>query len=108
MSEVPPEPQTSEQTTRKEKRPRSVARVVPEQPQLSQEIRDELTAVMQELLVKTHELSFEFSTMECPTIASCPLAQKAKELFRTVKQLNQLMRQVTPVQPQQSKPSYTS
>jgi hypothetical protein len=57
---------------------------------------------MQELLLKTHELSFEYSTMECEDISNCPLAKKSKELFRTVKKLNELVRQMTP----QPKPTY--
>jgi hypothetical protein len=49
---------------------------------------------MQELLLKTHELSFEYSTLECEKIKDCPLAQKSRELFRTVKQLNNLVRKM--------------
>jgi len=67
------------------------------------EYRDELTALMQELLLKTHELSFEYSTLDCDNVSNCPLAQKAKELFKTVKRLNELVRQFTPPP---SKPSY--
>jgi hypothetical protein len=58
------------------------------------EVRDELTSLMQELLLKTHELSFEYSTLECDKIKDCPLAQKSRELFRTVKQLNNLVRKM--------------
>jgi hypothetical protein len=58
------------------------------------EVRDELTSLMQELLLKTHELSFEYSTLECDKIKDCPLAQKSRELFRTVKQLNNLVRRM--------------
>jgi hypothetical protein len=55
---------------------------------------------MQELLLKTHELSFEFSTMECEEITDCPLARKSKELFRVVKKLNETVRKMaTPTQP---------
>jgi hypothetical protein len=58
------------------------------------EVRDELTSLMQELLLKTHELSFEYSTLECDKIKECPLAQKSRDLFRTVKKLNALVRQM--------------
>lgn len=68
---------------------------IPE-PQISQETRDKLTKLMQDLLLKTHELSFEYSTLECESIQSCPLACKSKELFKTVKELNKLMKEVTP------------
>jgi hypothetical protein len=71
-------------------------------PEIKPEVRDELTSLMQELLLKTHELSFEYSTMECEDISNCPLAKKSKELFRTVKKLNELVRQMTP----QPKPTY--
>jgi hypothetical protein len=66
---------------------------------MAPEVRDELTALMQELLLKTHELSFEFSTMECDEIGSCPLARKSKELFRVVKKLNQMVRKMAPQPP---------
>jgi len=65
-------------------------------PELSEEVRDKLTTIMQELLLKTHELSFEYSTIDCPKLNECPLAQKSRELFKTVKELNNLVRQATP------------
>jgi hypothetical protein len=69
-------------------------------PAISPEVRDELTGLMQDLLLKTHELSFEFSTMECEEIANCPLAKKSKELFRVVKRLNETVRKMaSPTQP---------
>lgn len=58
---------------------------------------------MQELLLKTHELSFEYSTLDCEKVNDCPLAQKAKELFKVVKKLNELVRQFAPTP---TKPSY--
>jgi len=66
---------------------------------LAPEVRDELTSLMQELLLKTHELSFEFSTMECDEISACPLAKKSKELFRVVKKLNEMIRKMAPQPP---------
>jgi hypothetical protein len=66
----------------------------PVQAPLPPEVRDELTSLMQELLLKTHELSFEYSTLECDKIKDCPLAIKSRELFRTVKQLNNLVRKM--------------
>jgi len=72
-------------------------------PTIPEAIRDELTALMQELLLKTHELSFEYSTLDCPQIQNCELAKKAKELFKVVKKLNKLVRSMaTP----SSKPTY--
>jgi hypothetical protein len=86
--------------------PTQVSEQMVEQPvilqEIPQEVRDELTSLMQELLVKTHELSFEYSTMECPQISGCQLAQKSKELFRVVKRLNELMKRVAPAQPKTS------
>jgi hypothetical protein len=82
--------------------PTQVSEQMAEQPVIPQEVRDELTSLMQELLVKTHELSFEYSTMECPQISECQLAQKSKELFRVVKRLNELMKRVAPAQPKTS------
>jgi len=66
-------------------------------------MRDELTTLMQELLMRCHELSFEYSTSDCDKILECPLAQKSKELFRTVKKLNELVK--SSVKPQ-GKPTY--
>jgi uncharacterized linocin/CFP29 family protein len=60
----------------------------------TQEVRDELTQLMQDLLLKTHELSFEYSTMECEDISECPLAKKSKELFRVVKLLNEMVKKM--------------
>ena len=68
--------------------------MAPPAPPISPEVRDELTALMQDLLLKTHELSFEYSTMECDELSSCPLGKKAKELFRVVKKLNQTVRKM--------------
>jgi len=68
--------------------------VAPPTTAASPEVRDELTGLMQELLLKTHELSFEYSTMECEDLASCPLGRKSKELFRVVKKLNELVRRM--------------
>jgi hypothetical protein len=69
--------------------------VAPPAPPIAPEVRDELTALMQDLLLKTHELSFEYSTMECDELSNCPLGKKAKELFRVVKKLNQLVRRMS-------------
>jgi hypothetical protein len=68
-------------------------------PAIAPEIRDELTSLMQELLLKTHELSFEYSTMECEELSSCPLGKKSKELFRVVKKLNELIKRMAPTPP---------
>jgi hypothetical protein len=65
-------------------------------PTIAPEVRDELTSIMQELLLKTHELSFEYSTLDCNTIQKCPLALKSRELFKVVKELNNLVRKMTP------------
>jgi len=83
--------------------------VPPPAPEISDETRDRLTKLMQDLLLKTHELSFEYSTLECEQIQECPLACKSKELFRTVKELNKLMKEVTPERQAKEtpKPSYT-
>jgi len=65
-------------------------------PPISDELRDQLTALMQELLLKTHELSFEYSTLDCDNIQNCELAKKAKELFKVVKKLNNLIKKISP------------
>jgi len=75
----------------------------PAPPTIPEAVRDELTALMQELLLKTHELSFEYSTLDCPKIQNCELAKKAKELFKVVKKLNKLVREMAKPS---SKPTY--
>jgi hypothetical protein len=72
----------------------------PPAPQVAPEMQDALTSLMQELLLKSHELSFEYSTLDCDEISVCPLAKKSRELFKTVKRLNELVRSMNP--PQQS------
>lgn len=82
------------------------AQISPEQiapAPVPEEMRDELTSLMQELLMRCHELSFEYSTSDCDKILECPLAQKSKELFRTVKKLNELVKSYA--QPK-GKPTY--
>jgi len=68
----------------------------PPAPTLPPETRDQLTSLMQELLLKTHELSFEYSTSDCEEITQCPLAKQSRELFKTVKKLHRIVRQVSP------------
>jgi len=57
-------------------------------------LQDKLTALMQDLLLKSHELSFEYSTLDCEDIQVCPLAKKAKELFKIIKELNELVKRM--------------
>jgi len=60
------------------------------------DLRDEITSLIQELFLKTHELSFEYSTMECEDLPSCQLGKKCKELFKIVKRLNEVVKRATP------------
>jgi len=52
-----------------------------------------MTTLIQELLLKTHELSFEYATSDCEELLDCPLARKAKDVFKVVKKLNELVRE---------------
>jgi len=56
---------------------------------------------MQQLMLKAYELSFEYSTSDCEEITKCPLGRKAKELFKVVKALYELMKDLTPPTPAQ-------
>jgi len=67
-----------------------------QQQPIATAFQEELTRLMQEMLLKAHELSFEYSTLECDRIMECPLAKKAKELFRVIKQVNETVRQYVP------------
>ncbi|MGB9760029.1 MAG: hypothetical protein ACPLZG_09415 [Thermoproteota archaeon] len=75
----------------------------PPPPEIPDEVRNELTAIMQDLLLKTHELSFEYSTIDCPQLSTCPLAQKSRELFKVVKELNNLVKRVSTTPPPKQK-----
>ena len=81
--------------------PAPASSVIMQQPQQAQviapEIRDQLSLLFQELFLKTQELSFEYSTMECEDIMECPLAQKCKELFKITKKINEYVKKM--VQP---------
>lgn len=61
---------------------------------IPEQFRDELATVVQELVTKAHELSFEYCTLECSNITTCPLAKKGRELFKAVKMFNEVMRKV--------------
>jgi hypothetical protein len=49
---------------------------------------------MQDLLLKTQELSFEFSTLDCDEMKDCPLANKCKELFKITKKIHEFVRKI--------------
>jgi len=67
--------------------------------QIPDSARNELASLLQELLLKTHELSFEFSTLDYEHLRECPLVPKAQELFKVVKRLNEVVRKTIPVNP---------
>jgi len=77
-------------------------------PPITPEVRDELTTIMQELLLKTHELSFEYSTSDCTEIRNCSFAEKSRELFKVVKRLNALVRRITPPPSVRAKREYVT
>jgi len=62
---------------------------------------------MQQLLLQTFELAFEYATLDCDQVPDCPLANKSRELFKTVKALNKLMKQFTQTTPK-AKLTYTT
>jgi hypothetical protein len=66
---------------------------------MNDEVRDELTSIIQDMLMKAHEMAFEYSTMECEQINSCQLAKKSRELFKTVKKLNEYIKKLSPQTP---------
>jgi ERCC4-related helicase len=72
---------------------------VTSQQAMNDEVRDELTNIIQDMLMKAHEMAFEYSTMECEQINSCPLAKKSRELFKTVKKLNEYVKKLAPQTP---------
>jgi hypothetical protein len=83
-----------------EKNPTAIGEAsIAQAQQLSDEARDELTNLIQEMLMKAHEMAFEYSTMECEHINTCPLAKKGRELFKTVKKLNEYVKQLAPQTP---------
>jgi hypothetical protein len=71
---------------------------VQQTPPIAPEIQNELTTLMQNLILKANELSFEYSTLECDEITNCPLAKKSKELFKELKKLTEFVKKMA--QPQ--------
>lgn len=86
-----------------EETPVSPLSMTAEAPVLPEELRDEMTNLIQQLLLQAHELAFEYALSNCEELLDCPLAQKAKSLFKIIKQLNDLVREgLSP----SSKPTY--
>jgi len=59
---------------------------------LSEVQQSQLSDLVQKLLMGVHEMSFEYCTMECEELQSCPLARKAKEIFKYIKSIDELVR----------------
>jgi len=65
-------------------------------PPIPLEVRDELTAIMQQLILQAQDLSFEYSTLDCEEVLDCQLARKCKELFKVVKRLREMLSKLIP------------
>jgi len=68
------------------------------------ELREKLSRLTAELMTKSYELAFEYTTLECKNLMKCSLACKARDLFKTVKELYNVLRQTTLAK----SPSYVS
>ena len=68
------------------------------------EVRNDLSRLTAELMTKSYELAFEYTTLECKDLMKCSLACKARDLFKTVKELYNVLRKITPTRT----PSYVS
>jgi hypothetical protein len=71
----------------------------PETIEIPEEFRSELDEIMRDLLTHAQELAFEYSTLDCPKILECTLAQKSKELFKDIKRLNEVAKKYAPKPP---------
>lgn len=61
---------------------------------IPEQFRDEVAMAVQDLITKAQELSFEYCTLECSNITTCPLAKKGRELFKVVKTFNEIMKKM--------------
>lgn len=61
---------------------------------MAPDVRDRLTTLIQELLLKTQELAFEYSTLDEEHLMECPLAPKCKDIFRTTKEIYDYVRKL--------------
>jgi hypothetical protein len=64
------------------------------QAPLPTDLREELTLLVQDLLLKCQELAFEYSTLETSHLVECPLADKCKDLFKTTKRIHEFIRKL--------------
>ena len=53
-------------------------------------MRDELSKIISNILVKSQEIGFELVVSECPNMSTCPIARKSKELIKELKALFEL------------------
>jgi len=62
----------------------------PAQPSKQDVVRDELSKIISNILVKSQEIGFELVVSECPNMSKCPIARKSKELIKELKALFEL------------------
>jgi len=66
----------------------------PQQPVISDAVRQRMTQILGEILGKAQEVGFELATLECPDANRCPLVKKSRELIVVLKKLFELRREL--------------
>jgi len=65
------------------------------QPSKQDILRDKLSQIISNILVKSQEIGFELVTCECQLISTCPIAKKSKELIKELKNLFELRKEMS-------------
>jgi len=79
---------SSSQETPKPQEARSVA---PPQPTIPDEVRDQITQILTNILMLASDLAFDLAEVEDENIRKSPIFKKAREIVREVKKLRDLM-----------------
>jgi hypothetical protein len=78
-------------STEDEENPSATAGLAASQ-QGSVDVTSQLTVLFQELLLRIHELSFEVATLEDEQLRDSPLVQKALEVLKVTKKINEFIK----------------
>jgi len=61
---------------------------------VDEQLRNEMTNILSNLLFKAQELGFELATLDNPELANHPVVQKARELIVELKKLFELQKKL--------------
>ena len=60
-----------------------------------EKLRQKLSEILGDLIIKAQETAFELATIECPKAKECPLAMKTRELVVSLKKLLRLRKELS-------------